>query len=158
MVSSRAQPPVRACASLSRWRRAIMRGNRAHARGEHAVAKACYGVALRVASELYGHIADAEAGTAALVVAYHNLADTHASLGAVEDRAVCLCEAHQLLCRATTGENGELGDAWRQAALRHSRQTYAELLRFLSEQPDHARAKAVAALDPTRGASAGRPH
>lgn len=131
--------------SLERWRGAITRGNQAYECKDYDDALAHYREALMLAEGLPGHIDDAQAGVAALVVAHHNLADTYRCLQRHEQRAEHVCGAHEALYRMMADRS--LDTAWKEAAFRHSRITYAEVVCFLSSWPDHVRARAAFALN-----------
>ncbi|HEY0296923.1 MAG TPA: hypothetical protein VGC69_16460 [Bordetella sp.] len=131
-------------AGLEGWRSAIARGNLAFKLADYAGAIAQYRAAHSWADALFGHIDDVDAGVAAFVVSCHNLADTYECLDRPDEQESCLCLAHEKLCAAMN--DGSLAEPWRLAALRHSRRTYAELLRFLGRHPGHARARAGCAL------------
>lgn len=140
--STRTRASAATPTALARWRHAIVQGNDAFARGDDTSALAQYGVALRLAQRLFGHLDDADAGVAALVVAHHNLADTFARLQRSAAQCEQLCAAHDRLCVAMDDE--ALAPAWRFAALQHSRRTYTELTHYLQRHPDDARARAAA--------------
>ncbi|WP_186130291.1 hypothetical protein [Burkholderia gladioli] len=67
--------------ALARWRRSITWGNRAFDERDYPSAIAHYDAAVSTAESMYGRLDDAEAGTAAWVVAHHNLADTYERMG-----------------------------------------------------------------------------
>lgn len=90
---------------------------------------------------MYGRVGDAEAGTAAWVVAHHNLADTCARLGRDCERCQHLCAAHLRLC--DTLNDTSLPPRWQTAALRHCRRTYAELTHYMADHPDDSTARAA---------------
>lgn len=121
-------------ADLLRWQQAILQGNRAFEYERYGHAIGYYDDALTQASAMFGHCEDADAGTAAWIISHHNLADTYARLGRLTDQRRHLCEAHERMCAAVDDES--LPPAWRQAAMRHSQRTYAELLLFLRIHPD----------------------
>ncbi|MCD0501424.1 hypothetical protein [Bordetella petrii] len=129
---------------LSAWQRATLRGNRALERGDADGALAQYRVALSLADALPGRSTDADAAVAALVVSHHNLAELHGR-GQRDDLAGAhVCQAHELLHEMAV--DATLDARWRDAALRHGRVTYAELLQFLRHHPGHERARRAAAL------------
>ena len=142
-------------ADIGRWRQAISAGNRAFQSDAPIPALEHYSTALVWAMAMYGRIADAHTGTAALVIAHHNLADTYAVLGRTVEQAHHLCAAQERLEAAIDDE--DLAPAWREAALAHSRRTFTELTRFLAEHPDHAAALATHARSLGRRAP-GRAH
>jgi len=135
---------------LVSWRRAIIEGNRAFKDGRQLDAMRHYTKALAIAHALFGQIEDAEAGVAAWVVAHHNLADTCERLGRCAEQRQYLCAAHRRLCLAI--DDVSLPASWQEAALRHSRRTYGELTRFLSQYPDDQQA-----MDACRQGAAGPP-
>jgi tetratricopeptide (TPR) repeat protein len=119
---------------LVAWRKAIGTGNRAFEGGRYQDAIRHYTKALAIAHALFGQFEDAEAGVAAWVIAHHNLADTCERLGRCAEQRQHLCDAHRKLCLAM--DDASLPASWQEAALRHSRRTYGELTRFLSQYPD----------------------
>lgn len=125
-----------AAASLARWRLATRHGNLAFQAGDLRKAESHYRAALAQARDRFAVDDDADAGVAAWVIAHHNLADLCEKTGDDATRRRLLLTAHQRLCSAMYDD--ELPEAWRQAALAHSRRTYAELLRYLAGHPDDA--------------------
>ncbi|OZI72526.1 hypothetical protein [Bordetella genomosp. 2] len=126
------------------WQRATLRGNRALARGDAAAALLQYRAALSLADTLPGRALDADAAVAALVVSHHNLAELHERAGRFDQAAAHFGQAHELLHEM--GLDVALEPRWREAAWRHGRVTYAELLQFLRRHPGHPRAARAAAL------------
>lgn len=135
-------PAAESC--LGAWQRVTLRGNRAFERGDHAGALTQYRAALSLADTFPGRSDDADSALAALVVSHHNLMTWHERAGQTEDAGAHACRAHELLHEIAS--SGELSANWRDAAWRHGRVTYAELLRFLQRHPDHGRARRSAAL------------
>ncbi|WP_186143314.1 hypothetical protein [Burkholderia gladioli] len=84
--------------ALARWRRSITWGNRAFDERDYPSAIAHYDAAVSTAESMYGRLDDAEAGTAAWVVAHHNLADAYERLRRDCDQCRHLCAAHARLC------------------------------------------------------------
>ena len=148
--------PSLAAGELSQWRAAITRGNRAFGDGDYAGALHCYHQAREAAAELFGRIGDADTGIAALVIAHHNLADAHERRNEPDAQGAQLCAAHEALCQAM--DDPGLNDAWRLAAWRHSRRTYAELTRFAGLHPGAGRVRAALARGAAGPAGGGRPH
>lgn len=140
----KACPSARGAASLEQWRAAIARGNGAFDTADYACSVRHYRLARTIAEKLFGRADDVDAGIAALVVAYHNLADAYERLGRISEQGTQLCAVHEKLCRAI--EDAGLDESWRLAALRHSQRSYAELLRFVGRHPEHARSRAALAL------------
>ncbi len=130
--------------ALARWRRAITWGNRAFDERDYSTAIAHYDAAVSVADAMYGRVGDAEAGTAAWVVAHHNLADTYARLGRDCDQCRHLCAAHARLC--DTMNRTALSVRWQTAAQRHCRRTYAELTHYVARHPDDDTAREACRL------------
>lgn len=127
--------------ALAQWRRAIRWGNRAFDEHDHPNAIAHYEMAVALADAMVGRIDDAEAGTAAWVVAHHNLADTYARMGRAGEQSRHLCAAHARLCEALAA--AALPPRWQAAAQRHCRRTYAELTHYLARHPDDRAARAA---------------
>jgi hypothetical protein len=122
---------------MQHWKRTIEQANRCFSRGEWVEARELYLQALALAQVLFERWPDAHEAVAACVVSYHNLADLHLSLGQPEESAEYLCAVHQRLLQAMQDER--LQPALRQAALRHSNKTYAQLLGFISEHGEYPR-------------------
>ncbi|AJW99973.1 hypothetical protein [Burkholderia gladioli] len=140
--------------ALARWRRSITWGNRAFDERDYPSAIAHYDAAVSTAESMYGRLDDAEAGTAAWVVAHHNLADTYERLGRDCDQCRHLCAAHARLC--DTMNRGGLPIRWQAAAQRHCRRTYAELTHFAARHPDDEAAREACQLG-AAGATQGLP-
>ncbi|MFT3803871.1 MAG: hypothetical protein QM766_21980 [Burkholderiaceae bacterium] len=128
-------------ADIGRWRQAISAGNQAFQNEEFLPALEHYATALAWAIAMYGHGDDAHAGTAAVVIAHHNLADTYARLDRADEQGRHVCAAHERLLAAIDDE--AMKPVWREVALGHSRRTFAELVRFLADHPDDQRAAAM---------------
>ena len=142
-------------ADVTRWRRAISAGNRAFQEEAYLPALEHYTTALVWAMAMYGRIDDAHVGTATLVIAHHNLADTYAELGRVAEQCHHLCAAHERL--QAVRDDPAAAPAWREAALAHSRRTHLELTRFLACHPEHPQARATHAMSPEAGPSGRSP-
>ena len=142
-------------ADVARWRSAISAGNRAFQEEAYLPALEHYTTALVWAMAMFGRIEDAHVGTATLVIAHHNLADTYAELGRVAEQCHHLCAAHERL--QAVRDDPAAAPAWREAALSHSRRTHLELTRFLASHPGHPQALATRAREPGPGPS-GRAH
>lgn len=127
--------------SLLRWRQATLDGNDAFRSGHYEQAIGHYDLALTMADTLFGQIDDADAGMAAYVIAHHNLADTYDRLGNPSLRRLHLCLPHDTLCAAMNDR--VLPEQWQVAAQNHSRRTYTELTRYLSDHPDDIEARRV---------------
>ncbi|OZI37000.1 hypothetical protein CAL29_00740 [Bordetella genomosp. 10] len=141
---------------LARWRGAIARGNRAFEQADYRQALARYRTALAQAEALLGACDDIDGALAAFVVAHHNLADTWLRLGRDDERGEHLAAAHEALHRMMADD--AMPPAWREAALRHSRVSHAELVRFLAACPGHARARAAHALNAAAAFQEQGPH
>ncbi|TRX76230.1 hypothetical protein [Pseudomonas mangiferae] len=122
---------------MEHWKRTIEAGNHCFAAGNWVEAREHYLQALALAQVLYQRWADADAAVAAFVVSHHNLADLHLCLGQPEETAEYLCASHERLLQSVADET--LPQALRDAALRHSRTTYLELLQFIGEHGAYPR-------------------
>ena len=122
---------------MQHWKRTIEQANRCFNLGEWVEARELYLQALALAQVLFERWPDADEAVAACVISHHNLADLHLSLGQPEESAEYLCAIHQRLLQAM--QDSRLQPALRQAALRHSNKTYAELLGFISEHGEYPR-------------------
>ncbi|MBD8491894.1 tetratricopeptide repeat protein [Pseudomonas syringae] len=122
---------------MQHWKRTIEQANRCFNLGEWVEARELYLQALALAQVLFERWADPDEAVAACVISHHNLADLHLSLGQPEESAEYLCAIHQRLLQ--TLQDPRLPDALRQAALRHSNKTYAQLLSFISEHGEYPR-------------------
>jgi hypothetical protein len=126
---------------LEQWKREILLGNRDFEQRDFLEALLHYRRALAVAQRLFMRWPDADEAVAALVIAHHNLADLHARMRHMDEAADNLCTAHRCLLQAMA--DAHLDPALREAALRHSKKTFAELERFSREcgrHPDVMRA------------------
>ena len=103
-----------------------------------------YRAALSLADTFPGRSDDADAAVAALVVSHHNLLECYERAGQIESAAAHVCRAHELLHEMVL--DAAMAACWREAAWRHGRVAYAELLRFLQRHPDHERARRAVAL------------
>lgn len=122
---------------MQHWKRTIEQANRCFNLGEWVEARELYLQALALAQVLFERWADPDEAVAACVISHHNLADLHLSLGQPEESAEYLCAIHQRLLQVL--QDSRLPEALRQAALRHSNKTYAELLSFISEHGEYPR-------------------
>ncbi|RMR07527.1 hypothetical protein ALP94_03941 [Pseudomonas savastanoi pv. glycinea] len=122
---------------MEHWKRTIEKANRCFNLGELVDARELYLQALALAQVLFERWPNPDEAVAACVISHHNLADLHLSLGQPEESAEYLCAIHQHLLRVM--QEQRLPPALRQAALRHSSKTYAELLNFISEHGEYPR-------------------
>jgi hypothetical protein len=122
---------------MEHWKRTIERANRCFNLGELVDAREAYLQALALAQVLFERWPNPDEAVAACVISHHNLADLHLSLGQPEESAEYLCAIHQHLLQVV--QEQRLPPALRQAALRHSSKTYAELLSFISEHGEYPR-------------------
>ncbi|MGL5522950.1 MAG: hypothetical protein ACRDCY_03480, partial [Aeromonas veronii] len=79
---------------------------------------------------------DADEAVAALVVAHHNLADLLVAMTLPDRAADLLCYVHD--CLLATCHSPACSSRLREAALRHTRTTRAELLTFVQRHGSHA--------------------
>ncbi|WP_051231765.1 tetratricopeptide repeat protein [Stutzerimonas azotifigens] len=128
---------------MEHWKDMIAAGNRHFQLGDWVEARELYLQALALALTLFERWPDADEAVAALVVSHHNLADLHLRLGQPEESAEYLCACHERLLRSMADPH--LGEGLRQAALRHSRETYVALLSFTTEQGFSPRCDALLA-------------
>ncbi|SAI26498.1 Protein of uncharacterised function (DUF2753) [Bordetella ansorpii] len=126
---------------LSRWQSVTREGNQAFEQGDFSTALSHYQEALDLAQRFAPEAPDA---APALVVSHHNLAELHERQGQSDDAARHLCRAHEALCARAADDSGE--ESIRVTAWRHTRVTYAALLRFLQRHPEHAAAQRAARL------------
>lgn len=129
---------------MERWRRATLDGNGAFERGDLAGALERYREAAELAAEMMGGDADPGSATAAFVVSHHNLAQLCERRERPGEAGEHLAHVLETLHRAMA--DAGLARPWREAAWRHSRIAYAELLAFLRRHPDHPRALRAADL------------
>ena len=122
---------------MQHWTRTIEIANRCFAQGELVDAREHYLQALAWAQVLFERWRDVDEAVAACVISHHNLADLHLRLNQPEESAEYLCAIHQRLLQAA--QDKRLSPELRQAALRHSSKTYAELLNFISEHGEYPR-------------------
>lgn len=121
--------PLRGSPRLADWEHETRQALQAQRAGRTAPALAGHRRSLVLALGLIEHPVPGSADhcVAALVVSHHNLADLLLAEGDEEGAVGHLCGAHESLMGifADTARNAEL----RHAALRHSRETHAALLR-----------------------------
>lgn len=123
--------------TLALWEAEMRQAVQAERNGRAALALAGYERALSIAHRLIDAPSAGRADDclAALVVAYHNLADLHVAQGAPDRAAPWLCRAHATLIALT--QAADRPATLRQAALRHSRETYVALIRHLARHGPH---------------------
>ncbi len=139
---------------MQHWKRTIEMANACFARGELVDARELYLQALALAQVLFERWSDVDEAVAACVISHHNLADLHLRLMQPEESAEYLCAIHQRLLQAA--QDPRLTPALREAALRHSSKTYAELLAFISEHGEYPRTSRLLFGQAPRGNAA--PH
>lgn len=122
---------------MEQWQRLIAAANRYFAAGRWVEAREQYLQALALAQVLFERWRDADAAVASLVVSQHNLADLQLAIGHPEGAAEHLCACHEHLLRCMAAEH--LAPALRQAAMNHSRRTYASVLNFVAEHGAYPR-------------------
>lgn len=122
------------------WRKAIDQGNQHYLNRQWQAAERYYRLALDYADQHLAQWPDADEAVAALVVSHHNLADLYLATAASEQAARCLCRIHWQLLH--TCQCRDYSSSLRQAAWRHSRHTYTELVHFLSLQGSHPQVEA----------------
>jgi len=125
---------------LQPWHAVMARGVSAARQGQLVLALASYQQALGIVRALLrrpspGLAARADDCVAALVVSFHNLAELQADAGGSDLAAAQLAGAHEALMRLLCDPTA--CHALHQAALRHSRETHAGLLRHLGEHGPH---------------------
>ncbi len=121
--------------SMVHWKVQTMSGNRHFDAGEHGKALSCYQQALWLARQQFTGWHDVDEAVAALVVAHHNLADLLVAMARPERAADLLCHIHD--CLLATSQSPASPNPLRDAALRHTRSTHAELLAFLRKHGNH---------------------
>ncbi len=121
--------------SMTHWKQQTREGNRLFDCGEYHQALAHYQQALWLARQQLVQWHDADEAVAALVVAHHNLADLLVAMARPERAADLLCHIHD--CLLATSQSPASPDPLRDAALRHTRSTHAELLAFLRKHGNH---------------------
>lgn len=122
---------------MQHWKRTIERANACFTQGELVDAREHYLQALAWAQVLFERWPDPDEAVAACVISHHNLADLHLRLNQPEESAEYLCAIHQRLLQAA--QDARLKPELRQAALRHSAKTYAELLAFIGDHGEYPR-------------------
>ncbi len=122
---------------MQHWKRTIERANECFNRDELVDAREHYLQALAWAQVLLERWPHPDEAVAACVISHHNLADLHLRLNQPEESAEYLCAIHQRLLQAA--QDPRLKPELRQAALRHSGKTYAELLAFIGEHGEYPR-------------------
>lgn len=117
------------------WEKSMQQGNQAFALNEDQRALQQYQEALKQAQSLLRECVQNTAPAisidtvfAAYVVSHHNLASLHARQGDLNAAACRLCEVHR--CLSCICEDASMAGALREAAQRHGRRTYSELLNF----------------------------
>jgi hypothetical protein len=129
--------------AMDQWKHAIARGNGAFDIHDNAAALGHYRLATVLALDMFDTWPDHDAAVAAFVVAHHNLADLHLREARVDEAADLLCRAHERLQATIADTRLEL--PLRRTALRHSRQTYTELLHFSQKHEGHPQVSAILA-------------
>ena len=129
--------------NLGHWERVIRNAQVAARMDQWVLSLAGCREALAIAKHLVATPPPGRADdcVAALVVSHHNLADLQIEAGSPDLAAIQLCLAHEALMsmlqlqsqHGSTAAHVEL----QHAAFRHSRETHAALLRFLSEHGAH---------------------
>ncbi|MGY1489604.1 hypothetical protein ACW4YW_09340 [Methylobacillus pratensis] len=121
--------------TISTWEHTIRQGNRAYSDKQDQLALQQYQTALEQAKLLLRECVQADEQAvpidtviAAYVVSHHNLANVYARQGDINTAACRLCEVHQCLSRICS--DPAMHCALREAAQRHGRRTYRELLNF----------------------------
>ena len=122
--------------SMVHWKVQTMSGNRHFDAGEHGKALSCYQQALWLARQQFAGWPDVDEAVAALVVAHHNLADLLVAMTLPDRAADLLCYVHD--CLLATCYSPACTSRLREAALRHTRTTRAELLTFVQRHGSHA--------------------
>lgn len=96
-----------------------------------------------LAQELLDTWPDHDAAVAAFVVTHHNLADLHLRAARPDDAVALLCVVHDRMQATIADESLDM--ALRRTALRHSRQTFSELLLFSQKHGSHPKIAAALA-------------
>lgn len=122
--------------SMSHWKQQTREGNRLFDCGEYHQALVHYQQALWLARQQLVQWHDADEAVAALVVAHHNLADLLVAMTLPDRAADLLCYVHD--CLLATCHSPACSSRLREAALRHTRTTRAELLTFVQRHGSHA--------------------
>lgn len=117
------------------WEKAMQQGNEAFAQNEDQRALQQYQTALKQAQSLLREciqnnqsLKAIDTAFAAYVVSHHNLASVYARKGDLNTAALRLCEVHR--CLSCICKDASLAKPLREAAQRHGRRTYSELLNF----------------------------
>lgn len=128
------------CDLLQPWHAVMARGVCAARQGQLVLALASYQQASGIVRALLaqpspGLAERADDCVAALVVSFHNLAELQVEAGGSDLAAAQLASAHEMLMRLLCDPTA--CSALHQAALRHSRETHAGLLRHLDDYGPH---------------------
>lgn len=136
-IAAAASSPLSAPPTLAHWERVTRHALVAARLGQVVLALANSWEALAIAQQLVEQPSPTRADdcVAALVVSHHNLADLHLQEGALDAAAGQLCRAHEALMALL--QDSDRPTAIQQAAWRHSRETHAGLLGFLTEHGPH---------------------
>lgn len=121
---------------MTHWKQQTREGNRLFDCGEYHQALAHYQQALWLACQQLAQWHDADEAVAALVVAHHNLADLLVAMTLPDRAADQLCYVHDCLLAAC--HSPATSPRLREAALRHTRTTRAELLTFVQRYGSNA--------------------
>lgn len=113
------------------WKSLTLAGNRAFSEGDLDVALFRYRVAQGCIIEIFPEWPHIDEATAALVVSYFNLAQTHVKLGRTDKAAERLAAIHTYLIRVAAERS--ICACLRMIFVRHMRETYAALTRFQAE-------------------------
>ena len=124
-------------AGLAEWQSLMRRACDAARCGNTALAGHLYQQSLVIAQSLmtHGDGFNADDRLAAFVVTRLNLADLHNDLDEPQAAVAHLCGAHETLMGLVRDQAGD--HDMQQAAFRHSRETHAALLAYLSEHGSH---------------------
>lgn len=136
---------------MQHWKRTIELANRYFSQGEYFDAREHYLQALALAQVLFERWRDPSEAVSAYVVSHHNLADLHLCLNQPEESVEYLCAAHERLLEASA--DPRLPVPLRDAAMRHSRRTYTELLNFIAEHGEYPRTHFLLRREPARPVS-----
>lgn len=124
---------------MRHWQQTIELGNRCFIRNELIDAREHYLHALAHAQLLLGRWHEPDEAVMAFVISHHNLGDLHVQLGQPEEAAEYLCNCHERLLELSIDPRQSRG--MREAALRHSRRSYLELLNFIGEHGNYPRTR-----------------
>ncbi|GJH19224.1 hypothetical protein CBA19CS22_21800 [Caballeronia novacaledonica] len=132
-----ADKPVSDTPSLPLWEAAMRQAVNAERDGQTAPALGNYERALAIAQCLIDAppAGRADDCLAALVVSHLNLADIRVAQGDPNAAAPVLCHAHEALIALSL--DAARPASLRQAALRHSRETYVALIRHIARHGPH---------------------